>query len=457
MGLVLSQQYSVASKARRQNAIDLTHSDMALADWLQNCPKDIYWESPRHHFWAALLHSNYYTTLCLLHRAHMPPASTPKGFSEDNTYPSRNIAFQAAAMITSIIENLAAHNELRYCPAFIVYSLFSALIMHVYQMRSSVPSVVQATQERMRICMNALKEVSRVWLVAKMVYTLFDSILGNKVLEERLHKAAGKRHKILTQGVSQGLSNMKVEPSKRKYDDMALDFTMNSAPAHQESYERSRPQTPSRTPSRDMGQPQVAPMAAPPTTSPGASRTTQAQDAFMGGMSSRPQTRPPTPFNPSFSVPATPPDLYLVTRNSPNLSQSVWENFQPDLLFPEGSTNINQHHFSPVPSNPNLDPNLMAHVMQQQQMPSQNQQQQQQAPNMQQRARAPPASMAASNPVTNASTMSSTMGYQMQPGIWQGGFDPQMQEGAGLGQSPSDSWSSSSNQAVPSTLNVEDW
>jgi Fungal specific transcription factor domain len=59
MGLVLSQQYSVASKARRQNAIDLTHSDMALADWLQNCPKEVTWEKGRHHFWAALLHSNY--------------------------------------------------------------------------------------------------------------------------------------------------------------------------------------------------------------------------------------------------------------------------------------------------------------------------------------------------------------------------------------------------------------
>ena len=59
MGLVLSQQYSVASKARRQNAIDLTHSDMALADWLQNCPKEVYWEKPRHNFWSALLHANY--------------------------------------------------------------------------------------------------------------------------------------------------------------------------------------------------------------------------------------------------------------------------------------------------------------------------------------------------------------------------------------------------------------
>lgn len=58
MGLVLSQQYSVVNKGR-QKTIDLQQSDMALADWLQNCPKDVYWEKQRHHFWSALLHSNY--------------------------------------------------------------------------------------------------------------------------------------------------------------------------------------------------------------------------------------------------------------------------------------------------------------------------------------------------------------------------------------------------------------
>lgn len=59
MGLVLSQQYSVGSKSRRLNAMDLTHSDMALADWLQNCPKEVCWQKSRHHFLAALLHANY--------------------------------------------------------------------------------------------------------------------------------------------------------------------------------------------------------------------------------------------------------------------------------------------------------------------------------------------------------------------------------------------------------------
>lgn len=446
MGLVLSQQYSVASKARRQNAIDLTHSDMALADWLQNCPKEIYWDSNNHHFWAALLHSNYYTTLCLLHRAHMPPATTQRGgYMEDNTYPSRNIAFQAAAMITAIIENLGQHDELRYCPAFIVYSLFSALIMHVYQMRSSVPSVVQQTQERMRVCMNALKDVSRVWLVAKMVYTLFESILGNKVLEERLQKAPGKRHKKMVQSVSQSLNQIKREdPGKRKYDDMALDFNVNNAPAPQESYERSRPQTPSQTPSRDVSH-NTVPMGAPPISSPS---SRQNQDTFMGGSSSRPQTRPPTPFNPSFSVPATPPDLYLVTRNSPNLSQSIWENFQPDQLFPEGSASMQQNQFSPPQTHHNLDPNLMNQNMMPQQI------QNSQSAQLPQRMRGSQQGMG-NSPVPGGLLQPGMPGYQVQPGMWQG-LDHQMQVD-GQGHSPSDSWSNASAQAVPTTVNVEDW
>ncbi|KAI5920229.1 Ctf1 transcription factor [Camillea tinctor] len=404
MGLVLSQQYSVASKGRRQNAIDLTHSDMALADWLQNCPKTVYWEMPRHHFWSALLHSNYYTALCLLHRAHMPPNNNSTArFPDDSAYPSRNIAFQAAGMITSIIENLSTHDELRYCPAFVVYSLFSALIMHVYQMRSPVPSIQQVTHDRIRTCMGALKEVSKVWLVGKMVYTLFESILGNKVLEERLQKAAGKRHKKMQQGFAQLEHHQRQqEAAKRKYDEMAIDFSVNT-PLHQESYERSRPQTPRNelsTNQANMG---------PPLPSP----NVKSGDMFMGGSNSRPHTRPATPFNPSFSVPATPPDLYLVTRNSPNLSQAVWENFQPDQLFPESST-MPMAQLSPPQNQQNLDPNLMSQMQ------------------------------------------GGLGGFQTQTSnIWPGDVNGAVPDG----QSPSDSWSTGSGagQPVPATLNVEDW
>jgi hypothetical protein len=52
----------------------------------------------------------------------------------------------------------------------------------------------------------------------------------------------------------------------------------------------------------------------------------------------------------------------------------------------------------------------------------------------------------------------SVAGYQVQPGMWQGGggFDPNMQPGD-QGHSPSDTLSNASAQAVPMTMNVEDW
>ncbi|KAL4942066.1 hypothetical protein BDV06DRAFT_193046 [Aspergillus oleicola] len=453
MGLVLSQQYSVASKSRRMNAMDLTHSDMALADWLQNCPKEVYWQRQRHHFWAALLHANYYTTLCLLHRAHMPPASSvPSSYRvEEMAYPSRTIAFQAAGMITSIVENLHTHNEIRYTPAFIVYSLFSALIMHVYQMRSSVPSIVATCQERINICMQALKDVSKVWLVAKMVHTLFESILGNKILEERLQKAAGKRHQRVkhdpTQAPQQVPARKPDPPPKRKFDDMDLGFP-NGGPTPPVSYERSRPQTPAATPSRELGQPTLpVPQGSPSVP----------KEGLPGTGNSRANTRPTTPFNNQFSLPATPPDLFLVTRTSPNLSPSLWENFQPDQLFPDG-TAIFPELISPqsaaVDPQLHMQTQLRAQNLVPQQMPART-----------------------SLPGTQGSPEllnMPTIGMQGQQPQQMYGLDPQqpwpMQgldptiagAGAGTGMdhaSQDDNWSSSSRSGptAPTTLNVEDW
>ncbi|KIW66614.1 hypothetical protein, variant [Phialophora macrospora] len=452
MGLVLSQQYSVASKARRTNAIDLTHSDMALADWLQNCPREVYWERSRHHFWSALLHSNYYTTLCLLHRAHMPPATAkPHDYENvDMAYPSRTIAFQAAGMITSIMENLLAHDQVKYTPAFIVYSLFSALIMHVYQMRSSVPSVVAASQERINVCMNALKEVSKVWLVAKMVHTLFESILGNKVLEERLQKATGKKaqrsknnqrgqDQAQANGNANGLTNTTsataptpappTNPAKRKYDEMDLVFNVGP-PAPQMSYERSRPQTPAVTPSRELPQQQQHNnyMGSPPL--PNEQYLPPSRSRGASGMPSRGPTRANSPFN-GYSIPATPPDLFLVTRDSPNISQQLWENFQPDQLFPDGTIgDVTGFGTSPIMTHA-VDPQLQQMQGQQTGMTPGGQQ----------------------IPQIDISGTG-----QQHPQVWPPGMSGMM--GAGMEMHDSDGWSTSSigNAPVaPTTLNVEDW
>ena len=60
----------------------------------------------------------------------MPPATSASNSYrvDEMAYPSRTIAFQAASMITSIVENLQSHEEIRYMPAF-MYVLKASYIL----------------------------------------------------------------------------------------------------------------------------------------------------------------------------------------------------------------------------------------------------------------------------------------------------------------------------------------
>lgn len=115
--MVLLQQYSALSRSRPYDPIALFECDMALAEWLQDCPKEMRWEVSRHHFWSALLHSTYHTTYCLLHRTHLPDLPHPQQREEmqqgrSSWYPE----FQSASAITAVIEALSMRGELSYTP-----------------------------------------------------------------------------------------------------------------------------------------------------------------------------------------------------------------------------------------------------------------------------------------------------------------------------------------------------
>ena len=140
-------------------------------------------------------------------------------------------------------------------------------------------------------------------------------------------------------------------------------------------------------------------------------------------MQSRMGSRAHSPFG--FSRPGTPPDLFLVTRNSPPISQQLWETFQPDQLFPE-NTNIDGMFSSPT----------MHHAVDPQLQMAQNSMGTQQAA------------------VTNLSVPQTTMANQQS--VWPPGMNGMM--GAGMDLPESDGWSTSSSAPVaPTTLNVEDW
>ena len=257
-----------------------------------------------------------------------------------------------------------------------------------------------------------------------MVHTLFESILGNKVMEERLQKAAGRRHTKAkgTNGTSTAKDTTKVSPNennesnKRKYEDTEFGYS-NGPPAAPMSYERSRPQSPAVTPSRELPQ-QTQNQQQVPQISTSSPPQRHSTDAFMGN--SRANTRPTTPFN-SFSIPGTPPDLFLHTRNSPKISEDLWQNYQPDQLFPPETNGL-----FPLqsPSQNMVDPALRGPSQQQQfGMPS------------------------------HVSMQDGLQMYGQDPNSWSHVQTMQAQGGG------DDNWSTSSTSGpiVPTALNVGDW
>ena len=344
-----------------------------------------------------------------------------------------------------------------------VYSLFSALIMHVYQMRSSNPQVVETTNQRLTVCMNALKDVAKVWLVARMVHTLFESILGNKHLEERLQRAAGKRHAKSKPGTAPVKVQPKQEPQppiqpqpqqpKRKFDDLDMGYS-GGPPAAKVSYERSRPVSPvtNTTPAREMQQPQQLPNIS--TSSP---PIRHAEDAFMG--ISRSNTRANTPFN-TYSYPGTPPDLFLHTRNTPNISQDLWQNYQPDQLFPPDASIYDISS----PQQQMVDPALRnTATNQHQQQPQQfAPQANMHAPGMHSHMPQPQTLQSQHSDAMQAANGLQAMQYSHDPAAWAQLQAIEAQQADRPGQTrvgPDDTWSNSSTGGpiVPTTLNVGDW
>jgi hypothetical protein len=61
-----------------------------------------------------------------------------------------------------------------------IYTLLSALMVQIYQLRKMSPDPITTSviKEQISICMQALEQVSKTWLVAAMVYKLFENILG---------------------------------------------------------------------------------------------------------------------------------------------------------------------------------------------------------------------------------------------------------------------------------------
>ncbi|KAJ8609511.1 hypothetical protein MRB53_039069 [Persea americana] len=299
MGVVLSRQYSAASrKAQQHQSLDLTHSDMALANWLMSLPPEMQYRCSKsvkeQNFWAAFLHMTYYTVLCLLHRPHLKPSIRQDAAPQ--AYPSRNIAFTAANMITRILEDVVHFGNLEILPSFSTYAIFSAMIFHSFEIRSPNAAVVEAAHKKLRFCQKSLAELSKVWLVATSIVTLFDAISESKTLQDRLTKTA-----------IQGSGPARAQESRKR---RAMDSMSESRKLSANTrYEKKSP---------DM-------MAAPAHA--------VKQDAMLTSWSPSASDTSATRTN---TIPAglqTPPEFYFSTQQQ--IPHTFFESYQPGFLFPQ--------------------------------------------------------------------------------------------------------------------------
>lgn len=195
IGLVMDQQFSVSAEiSRRKKKVPfVSHCDMALGSWMKSLPPELKYsvkDKSNHNFFKAALHAQYYTVLCLAHRSNI----LRKGIRPTNDpYPSWGIAFQAAHMISKIMENLLLFDECRDLSATYLYTLFSAMIMLIYQTEAPQPSVVESAKTSLAICLAALEETSHTWMMARIIVKLFQQLYQNKTMREKFVNEARKR------------------------------------------------------------------------------------------------------------------------------------------------------------------------------------------------------------------------------------------------------------------------
>lgn len=318
MGLVLQQQFSIdAEVSRKMNrAVDATQCDLAMATWINSLPPELKYsirDRRVHRFLPAYLHLNYYTVLCLLHRSNILHRRNVKDEKVPD-YPSWGIAFQAAHMISRILENMSKFHEMADCPSFVVYSCFSAMILLIYQTESNSKQVQIAAQRALAICSSAMEQLAKNWPSAKTVLMLFKALNKDQTLRDTVVKSA-KRFTLS-------------EESKGK----PADKVMSDIPTESPPNKRQK-------------------VASNTTGSALKAAATESKIPTGPSPSSKPWTEtrelPAPAMYTSFA-----PELFLVTNTSPGNQIGV-DSFQPSQLFPESTSSVGSSasHSTPRPRN----------------------------------------------------------------------------------------------------------
>lgn len=349
MGMVLKQQFSInAEISRRQNRIPVvSHCDMAMGSWMNNLPPELKYsvkDKSHHNFFVATLHAQYYTVLCLVHRSNVLRKG---GQSSNNPYPSWGIAFQAAHMISRIMESLIKYDEIKDCSVFYIYTVFSAMIMLLYQTDSPNPSVVESAKKGFDTCMVALSGMGKQWMVARMLQNLFKPLNSNKQLRDQYMNDSKKRKTGYT-SIQDSNHTKKTKNDNTPLPSVELGHLtsqFHETLAHTSPLDQHAKVAFSSNSHNSSLRSTLAnnSFSSSPDKKPSPSQSGRNNDSpsGSGGKWNKVPNKPNTPrglrnaSNLQTSPSSMDPDFLFVT-NSPD-STSFYQNFQPSQLFPESN------------------------------------------------------------------------------------------------------------------------
>ncbi|KAK1512159.1 cutinase transcription factor 1 alpha [Colletotrichum tamarilloi] len=118
-------------------------------------------------FHASMLHLAYNNLLILLYR------SGCIGSAEESQEVDGQIALQAAARNSRIIEDMLLEGDLRHGQIHVITNLFNTLCIHTVHLRSSNGAGRAIVEHRAKVCLLGLQELQKTWEVRMWVLQLF--------------------------------------------------------------------------------------------------------------------------------------------------------------------------------------------------------------------------------------------------------------------------------------------
>lgn len=332
ISIVLQEQYSPkAEKFRHRENWVITHCDMLMSSWRNNLPHDLQY-SPTKKFPLSVncLNLYYYSAVCLVHRSNMIRTTTLHG----KAYPSEGIVFQASRIIADIAAKMLKYNQMRYCNALIISTLFTASMTFICHLESTNTSISKTARLGFEVLYKSLEELGKNYLITIVIAHNVKKLANDDKSRQRLMNHLAKKNMNHGRPSSVGHTNPNGFPVQPLQEHISpQDNTPND---YQENYQKYPHQRVSINQLHQEPQPQPV---------------------------QEPEHEPQQPTHDEFDVSHQQqdlefPDLYLFTNTLPS---SSWNDFNPSELFPTappsandiGSGSNNHQHSKPRSNNSN--------------------------------------------------------------------------------------------------------